>query len=146
MRLPLLSAVMVCVLPLYAAHAQAVEWDHEANLAGAVDAFVEAYHAGGMPQAEKIAADCQNSLAAIPDDIQRLMRFQFCAGMDLSGYLTNRRDMDEKAYPGSEYFDLKQVQMRLDRLSEFVPHPGTHTQVLHAWGRSVAGALDKRLK
>lgn len=133
-------------LAFASAGAGAVEWDHDANLAGAVTAFVAAYGAGGMPEAEKIAAECQDSLTAIPDNIQRLMRFEYCTGLELAGYLTNRRDMEEKSALASEYFALNQIQGRLDRLSEFITNPVAHTQVLHAWGRTVAGELDRQLK
>ena len=127
-------------------HVGAVEWDHDANLAGAVGDFLAAYEAGGLPQAEKIAADCQQSIAAIKDDLQRFMRFEYCSGLEFSGYLTNRRDMDEKGSPPSEYFALEGIQYRLDRLSDYITNPVAHTQVLNAWGRSVAGELDRRLK
>ena len=137
--------LLMCLM-CFALRVQAVEWDHDANLAGAVTDFLEAYEAGGLPQAEKIAADCQQGLAAMPDNVQRFMRFEYCAGLEFSGYLTNRRDMDEKGAGGSEYFALQGIQARLDRLSEFISNPVAHTQVLNAWGRSVAGELDRRLK
>ncbi len=138
-------AALLCLLCAQES-AHAVEWDHDANLAGAVTAFVEAYSAGGLPQAEKIATKCQSSLAAINDDIQRLMRFEFCAGLEFAGYLTNRRDMQEKGADSSEYFAMDQIRVRLDRLSDYITNPVAHTQVLNAWGRSVAGELDKQLK
>lgn len=144
MRFPRSLAAMI--LCFAAGTTSAVEWDHDANLAGAVTELVGAYHAGGLPQAEKIAAACQGGLADIADDIQRLMRFEYCTGMDLAGYLINRRDMQEKAALSSAYFEIEQLRPRMDRLSEFVPNPVTHTQILHSWGRKVADELDRQLK
>lgn len=129
-----------------AGRVHAVEWDHEANLAGAVGAFVEAYEQGGMPLAEKIAAGCQDSLAAIVDDIQRLMRFEFCAGLDFAGYLTDRRDVERDGRHVTPYFTSEQVRARLERLTDYNLNPLMHQQVIQAWARSVANELDRRLK
>jgi hypothetical protein len=129
----------------FASQGDAVEWDHEANLAGAVAAFIEAYNAGGLQQAEQVAQACQQSLPAIQDDLQRLMRFEFCSGLEFAGFLTNRRDMDEKGAPSSEYFAATQIGPRLDGLSEFIADPVAQTTVIRGWGRSVAGELDKKL-
>lgn len=124
----------------------AMEWDHDANLAGAVAAFVQAYEEGGMAKAENIAAGCQDSLAAIVDDIQRLMRFEFCAGMDFAGYLTDRRDAEQSGRTPISYFSAEQVQGRLERLNDYHLNPLMHQQIIQSWGRSVAGELDRRLK
>lgn len=99
-----------------------------------------------MPQAEKVAALCQESLAAIVDDLQRLMRFEFCAGLDFAGYLTNRRDVDEKGRQNHQYFDREQVRRRLEPLTEFNLHPTMHQQVIQSWARVVVAELDRRLK
>jgi len=136
----------LCAALIGISAARAVEWDHDANLAGAVEAFLEAYEGGGMPQAEKVAALCQESLAAIVDDLQRLMRFEFCAGLDFAGYLTNRRDVDEKGRQNYQYFDREQVRRRLEPLTEFNLHPTMHQQVIQSWARVVAAELDRRLK
>lgn len=122
------------------------EWDHDANLAGAVGAFLEAYQQGGMPKAEEIAAGCQASLAAIVDDLQRLMRFEFCAGLDFAGYLTDRRDVEQSGRQETPYFSSQQVQSRLEPLSQFNLNPLMHQQIIQAWGRSVANELDRQLR
>ena len=138
-------AILLVVLSL-PGRGEAVEWDHDANLAGAVAAFVEAYNAGGLAQAEQVAQACQQSLPAINDNIQRLMRFEFCAGLEFAGFLTNRRDMEDKGAQSSEYFAAQQIGPRLDRLSEFITDPVAQSTVIRNWGRSVAGELDKKLR
>lgn len=130
----------------FSGRGEALEWDHDANLAGAVAAFVEAYNTGGLAQAEQVAQACHQSLAAINDNIQRLMRFEFCSGLEFAGFLTNRRDMEEKGAQSSEYFAAPQIGPRLDRLSEFITDPAAQSTVIRNWGRSVAGELDKKLR
>lgn len=143
-----LSGVLLTLtlLGISPGRAHAIEWDHDANLAGAVGAFVEAYEQGGMTLAEKIAAGCQDSVAAIADDIQRLMRFEFCAGLDFAGFLTDRRDVEKDGRQATPYFSSDQVRGRLERLTEYHLNPLMHQEVIQAWARSVANALDRRLK
>ncbi len=137
---------MLLVLLSLPGRGEAAEWDHEANLAGAVTAFVEVYNSGGLLQAEQIAQACQHSVSAINDNIQRLMRFEFCSGLEFAGFLTNRRDIEEKGAQSSEYFAAAQIGPRLDRLSEFITDPAAQNTLIRNWGRSVARELDKRLK
>ena len=131
-----------CVLALGAR----AEWDHDANLSVAVGDFLQAYDAGGMANAEKIAAGCQASLADIVDDLQSLMRFEYCVGIDFAGFLTNRREMDERGREGTSYFSSEQVQSRLERLNKYHLNPLMHQEIIQAWGRSVAGELDRRTR
>ncbi|MFN0317857.1 MAG: hypothetical protein ACKVQA_22750 [Burkholderiales bacterium] len=138
--------VLLIISLCFASRGEAVEWDRDANLAGAVAAFIEAYNSGGLEQAEQVAQACQQSLTAIQDTLQRLMRFEFCSGLEFAGFLTNRRDMDEKGAPSSEYFAATQIGPRLDRLGEFIADPVAQTTVIRGWGRSVAGELDRRLR
>jgi hypothetical protein len=111
-----------------------------------VTTLVEAYGAGGLPQAENIAQECQQSVAEIQDQIQRLMRFEYCAGLNFAGFLINRRDIEETGAAASEYFTAQRVNERMERLNEYIDAPGVPHQVLRAWGRSVANELDRKLK
>ena len=130
-------------LLVVAASAIAADWDHDANIDAAVDGLIAAFHAGGMAQVERVVAGCYQEISAVADVDERLKRLEACASMDFAAFR-----VDRFAPPGSrsetEYFAQPQIMQRMAVLGEFVKDPGVENQILRAWSRAAAIALDRQ--
>jgi hypothetical protein len=129
-----------------ASAAHAADWDHDANISSGVEALVAAYRAGGPKLAAGVSRACYASIDGAGEFDVRLQRLEYCAGIDFSGYLVDRRDAEANGTPRSEFFGSQLLMLRLEKLEEFIPDPGAQQQVLRAWGSATADALQKQLQ
>lgn len=139
----LLRPVSGVVLLAVAGHAVAGDWDHDANIDAAVDGMVEAFKVGGMAQVERVVVDCYRDISSVADVDERLKRLEGCASMDFAAFR-----VDRMAPPGSRsetgYFEQPHIMERVGVLGEFVKDPGVENQILRAWSRAAAVALDRQ--
>jgi hypothetical protein len=131
---------------VFAADARAADWDHDANIASGVEALVAAYRTGGMTLAAELSRACYGSIDGAGALDVRLQRLEYCAGIDFSGYLVDRRDAEANGTPRSEFFSSDMLMLRLGKVEEFIPDPDAQQQILRAWGNATADALHKQLQ
>jgi hypothetical protein len=145
MRLPAVLGWLVLVA-VPAAGAHAADWDHDANISSGVEAVVAAYRAGGIKLAAGLSRACYASIDGAGELEVRLQRLEYCAGIDFSGYLVDRRDAEANGTARSEFFSSQMLMLRLEKLEEFVPDQGTQQRILRAWSSATADALQKQLQ
>lgn len=119
----------------------AADWDHDANIARAVEALRALRGDAEAARMQSAIADCYARLgvAATPDD--NLRDLEYCAGMDFAGYLLarDRGDLDEKSF-----FAPPRMLERMQPLTQWIESPNVQGEVLRAWSRSAADALSRR--
>ena len=123
--------------------ASAADWDHDANIDAAIDGFVAAFRVGGMAQVEQLVDDCYRQFKVVDDADARLERLETCASMDFAAFR-----VDRFAPVGSrsqtDYFAQPQIMRRMAVLGDFVHDPNVENQILRAWSRAAAVALDRQ--
>ncbi|HTS53320.1 MAG TPA: hypothetical protein VMH26_08610 [Burkholderiales bacterium] len=143
---PLAVLSWLVFLAASAGGARAADWDHDANISGGVEALVAAYRAGGIDFAAGLSRACYASIDGAGEPDVQLQRLEYCAGIDFSGYLLDRRDAEANGTPRSEFFSSQMLMLRLEKLEEFIPDPGAQQRILRAWGSATADALQKQLQ
>lgn len=126
--------------------ALAEDWNHDANIGLAVEAFTAVYDAGGLEAAAGSVADCYRSVDAVEIGDRRLNRFEYCASLDFAGYLMDRRATEKTGTSPNPYFAVERIRERLERLAEWVDDPLTREQILQAWAVATAYALDAQIR
>ena len=126
-----------------AACASAADWDHDANIDTAIDDFAAAFRGGGMVQVEQLVQDCYRRVGAVGDPDEQLKRLETCASIDFAAFR-----VDRFAPAGSrsqtDYFAQPQIMQRMAELGDFVHDPNVENQILRAWSRAAAVALDRQ--
>jgi hypothetical protein len=124
----------------------AADWDHDSNIEAAVAELAAIYRGGGAEQAASAVQACYGGLPALALGDERLQRLEYCAGMDYAGFYLGRAAQDAGLQDGEAYFAPANLRMRLTALRQFVADPNVENQVLRAWGRAAADALDKQVR
>lgn len=123
--------------------ALAEDWDHDANIEAAVGVVVSAYRQDGMPAIEKLVARCYGVIEGAGDSDAQLRQLETCASMDFAAWRVDRSKAPAEGRDFTPYFRAELVMGRLERLSGFVTAPAVEDQVLRAWSKAVADALQK---
>ena len=134
-----------CIVPIalscWMAAASAADWDHDANIDAAVVDIVSTWKLGGSTGMEKLVGGCYESIPSAQEPDDRLRRLEYCAGMDLAAVrLTRAVGSGESA----GYFSADQVLDRVGRLAAFISDPGVGNQIVRAWSRASAEALERQ--
>lgn len=126
-----------------AACARAADWDHDANIDAAIDGFAAAFRSGGMAQVEQLVDGCYREVEAVDDADERLERLETCASMDFAAFRVDRfAPADSRSQ--TDYFAQSQIMQRMAVLGDFVHDPNVENQILRAWSRAAAVALDRQ--
>jgi hypothetical protein len=89
---------------------------------------------------------CYAGLPALALGDERLKRLEYCAGMDYTGYYLDRAVHDPAPPDADVFFAPGNLRMRLMALRQFVADPNVENQILRAWGRAVADALEQQAR
>ena len=139
-------ALLGSLTVLACSNAVAEDWDHDANIGLAVEAFLAVHRAGGLEAAASAVGNCYRSVDAIDAGDLQLQRFEYCASLDFAGYLTDRRAREGSAAAPIPYFSVEQIRDRLQRLGDWVRDPIAQQQILKAWAATTAAALDAQAR
>ncbi len=126
--------------------ARAEDWDQDRNIQLAVEAFVAVETAAGIDAAEKFVDDCYRSVDSQPDPDRGLRRLEYCAGMDFAGFLLARQTAEASGAKMEAYFQPEAMFQRLQPLARWVEDPAEQSQILRAWSRGAAEALEERMQ
>jgi hypothetical protein len=141
MRPPRLAAWFLIGLGVANAHAE--DWDHDANIESAVGVVVSAYRQDGMAAIEQLVARCYGIIERAGDSDAQLRQLETCASMDFAAWRVDRAKAPAEGRDFTPYFSAELLMGRMERLSSFVTAPGVEDQVLRAWAKAVADALEK---
>lgn len=125
------------------ANAHAEDWDHDANIEAAVGVLVSAYRQDGMAGLEKLVSGCYGYVDDAGDTDAQLRQFETCATMDFAAWRVDRLKAPAEGREPTAYFSAERVVTRMERLSTFVTAPGVEDQVLRAWAKAAAEALER---
>lgn len=135
---------LLCTLPMLAGGTVlAADWDHDANIDGAVVELVSTYRLGGLAAMERLVDGCYALMAQKPDADERLKQLEYCATMDFAAYRLDHIDTPDTQHTAESFFAIDQLVGRMGRLSEFITDPNVGNQVVRAWARSSADALER---
>lgn len=118
----------------------AADWDHDANIEAAVVRSVSVYRASGSDGLERAVTDCYRDIDPDGAFDDRLRAFEYCAGMDFSGFRLDRRDGGASA---RGFFAPQAVVARVGELRQFLTDPNVGNQVVRAWSRASVEALGR---
>lgn len=122
---------------------QAEDWDHDANIEAAVGVLVSAYRLDGMAGVEKLVSRCYGYIEGAGDTDAQLRQLETCATMDLAAWRVDRLKAPAEGRELTPYFSAELVVTRMERLSTYVTAPGVEDQVLRAWAKAAAEALER---
>lgn len=131
------------LLALAAAPAWAEDWDHDANIERAVGAVLSGYRQGGLAEMERLVGACYGSVDGAGGADEQVHQLEACAGMDFAAFLIDRRDAEQLGRERSAFFAAEKIMGRMERLGEWYHNPGVETQIIRAWSRSAAEALER---
>ncbi len=131
------------ILILCAAPARCADWDHDANIEAAVGAVVSGYRQGGAGEMERLVGECYGSVDGAGEADDQVRRLESCAGMDFAAFLIDRRDAEALGRDRTAYFSAEKIMGRMERVGEWFRNPGVETQIIRAWSRSAAQALER---
>lgn len=130
-------------IALLAADVAAADWDHDANIESAVGAVVAGYRQGGAGEMQRVVGECYGSVDGAGETDDRVRRLESCAGMDFAAFLIDRRDAELLGRERSDYFAAERIMVRMERIGEWFHNPGVETQIIRAWSRAAAEALER---
>lgn len=133
----LIAGMAMCAL------AHGADWDHDANIEGAVGEAVAAFRQDGMAGMEKLVAACYASIDEPEDKDDQLRRLESCASMDFAAYRIDRSLARSEGRAITAFFSAELIMARMDRLSGFLPAPGVENEVVRAWSRAATQALER---
>ena len=125
------------------ANAHAEDWDHDANIEAAVGVLVSAYRQDGMAGLEQLVSGCYEYVDDAGDTDAQLRQLETCATMDFAAWRVDRVKAPAEGREPTAYFSAERVVTRMERLSTFVTAPGVEDQVLRAWAKAAAEALER---
>lgn len=140
----IIRSAMAFVMACAPAPAFAADWDHDANIDAAVLELVSTYRLGGMVGLERLVAGCYGLVDEPRDTDDRLRQFEYCAGMDLAALRLARLEGPGTTPVSGGYFAMESLMGRVGRLSTFLDDPNVGNQVIRAWSRAVADALQRQ--
>jgi hypothetical protein len=131
------------LIAMSVADAFAEDWDHDANIEAAVGVLVSAYRQDGMAGLEKLVSGCYGYVDDAGDTDAQLRQLETCATMDFAAWRVDRVKAPAEGREPTAYFSAERVVTRMERLSTFVTAPGVEDQVLRAWAKAAAEALER---
>lgn len=141
MRAPRLAAWLMIGIGVIDAHAE--DWDHDANIEAAVGVVVSTYRQEGMAAIEQLVSRCYGIIERAGDSDAQLRQLETCASMDFAAWRVDRSRAPAEGRDFTPYFSAELLIGRVERLSSFVTAPAVEDQVLRAWSKAVAEALEK---
>jgi hypothetical protein len=144
--MPALRAILLVALLTPLRSAVPADWDHDRNIEAAVLELSDIYREGGVQRAAAAVEACYGGLPGLALGDDRLRRLEYCAGMDYTGYYLDRAAQDAELRDEQVFFAPTNLRMRLTALRQFVADPNVENQILRAWGRAAADALDKQVR